>query len=61
MAARRGQPDGGTERGGRLSVYDGLASDAHPTAHLANLLDLASPLADRRRFIIQAVLLATIV
>ena len=44
-----------------IPVYDGLASDAHPTAHLANLLDLASPLADRRRFVVQAVLLATIV
>jgi ornithine carbamoyltransferase len=44
-----------------IPVYDGLAGASHPTARLVNLLDAASPVADRRCFIVQAVLLATIV
>jgi ornithine carbamoyltransferase len=44
-----------------IPVYGGLAAASHPTAELVDLLDAASPLADRRRFIVQAVLLATIV
>ena len=44
-----------------IPVYDGLAAADHPTAQLADLLDAASPIGDRRRFVVQAVLLATIV
>lgn len=44
-----------------IPVYDGLAGASHPTAQFVTLLDAASPIADRRRFIVQAVLLATIV
>ena len=48
----------GTEAG--VPVYDGIASQDHPTAKLAELLgDEASP-ADNRRFVLQAVLLSTI-
>jgi ornithine carbamoyltransferase len=43
-----------------VPVYDGIASQDHPTAKLAELLgDDASP-ADNRRFVLQAVLLSTI-
>ena len=44
-----------------IPVYDGLAAASHPTAQIVDLLDAASPIADRRRFVVQAVLLATIV
>ena len=48
----------GNEAG--VPVYDGIASQDHPTAKLAELLgDDASP-ADNRRFVLQAVLLSTI-
>lgn len=44
-----------------VPVYDGIASLGHPTARLAALLaDDASPI-DNRRFVLQAVLLSTIV
>ncbi len=43
-----------------VPVYDGVASQNHPTAKLADLLDGdASPL-DKQRFVLQAVLLSTI-
>jgi len=44
-----------------IPVYDGLAAANHPTARLANLLGGEVPIADRRRFVLQAVLLATII
>jgi ornithine carbamoyltransferase len=44
-----------------VPVYDGLASDGHPTARIAELLDSTVPLDDRRRHVLQAVLLRTIV
>jgi len=44
-----------------IPVYDGLAAADHPTARLAQLLGAEAPAADRRRFVLQAVLLATIV
>ena len=43
-----------------VPVYDGIASNTHPTAYLAGLLgDETSP-ADNRRFVLQAVLLSTL-
>lgn len=48
------------ERLGReagVPVYDGLASDRHPTACLADLLDAPAAHGDARKFILQAVLL----
>ena len=44
-----------------IPIYDGLATAHHPTADLAGLLDAESSLADRRRFVLQAVLLATMI
>ncbi|MBA2724094.1 MAG: ornithine carbamoyltransferase, partial [Methylibium sp.] len=44
-----------------VPVYDGLATPRHPTAKLADLLDGdAAASADKRRFVLQAVLLSTI-
>jgi ornithine carbamoyltransferase len=43
-----------------VPVYDALASAAHPTARLAELLGDAAAPADNRRFVLQAVLLTTI-
>ena len=43
-----------------VPVYDGIASQDHPTAKLAELLDSDSSAADKRRFVLQAVLLNTI-
>ncbi len=43
-----------------IPVYDGLALPSHPSADLAQQLVGDEPLADKRRFIVQAVLLATI-
>ena len=43
-----------------VPVYDGIASPAHPTARLAALLGGESSLTDKRRFVLQAVLLHTI-
>ena len=46
--------------GAGVPVYDGIASPQHPTARLAALLDPATPEADNRRFVLQAVLLNTL-
>ena len=43
-----------------VPVYDGVASPSHPTAKLINLLDGAALNSDKRRFVLQAVLLSTI-
>ena len=43
-----------------VPVYDALASPRHPTARLADLLDGDAASADKRRFVLQAVLLSTI-
>ena len=43
-----------------VPVYDGLASPDNPTAKVADLLDAATPPADRRRIVVQAVLLSTV-
>lgn len=40
-----------------IPVYDGVASKEHPTASLADTLSGAASPADRRRFVLQAVLL----
>ena len=48
----------GVEAG--VPVYDGLASPKHPTARLAALLEGNALLRDKRRFVLQAVLLSTI-
>ena len=40
--------------------YDGIASQHHPTAKLADLLGSDTPPVDNRRFVLQAVLLSTI-
>ncbi len=42
-----------------VPVYNGVASEDHPTAKLADLLGVASSAVDRRRFALQAVLLQT--
>ncbi len=44
-----------------VPVYDGLATPRHPTAKLAELLDGDAASADKRRFVLQAVLLSSIV
>lgn len=43
-----------------VPVYDGIASRNHPTARLAEQLDSGSPVADNRRFLLQALLLSTL-
>jgi len=43
-----------------VPVYDGLASQDHPTAYLADLLGGDTSAADNRRFVLQAVLLSTL-
>ena len=43
-----------------VPVYDGIASQDHPTAKLAELLGSDTSPADNRRFVLQAVLLTTI-
>ncbi len=48
----------GNEAG--VPVYDGIASQDHPTAKLAELLGSDTSPADNRRFVLQAVLLSTI-
>ena len=48
----------GNEAG--VPVYDGIASQDHPTAKLAELLGSDASPADNRRFVLQAVLLTTI-
>nr|HET7858171.1 ornithine carbamoyltransferase [Caldimonas sp.] len=41
-----------------IPVYDGLASERHPTARLAAMLDVAQPAA--RQLVLQTVLLSTL-
>ena len=48
----------GAEAG--VPVYDAIASQRHPTAKLEALLDGDSPAFDKRRFVLQAVLLSTV-
>ena len=43
-----------------VPVYDGVASPKHPTAKLVDLLDGDALKPDKRRFVLQAVLLSTI-
>ena len=43
-----------------VPVYDGVASKRHPTARLVDLLDGDASARDKRRFVLQAVLLSTI-
>jgi len=43
-----------------VPVYDGIASLVHPTALLTEQLDGDAPPADKRRLVVQAVLLSTI-
>ena len=43
-----------------VPVYDGVASQGHPTAKLAELLGGETSAVDKRRFVLQAVLLHTI-
>jgi len=43
-----------------VPVYDGIASENHPTAQLVGQLDGDSSLLDKRRFVLQAVLLSTV-
>ena len=44
-----------------VPVYDAIASQRHPTAKLDGLLGGDSPALDKRRFVLQAVLLSTVV
>lgn len=44
-----------------IPIYDGLASQAHASAELAVMLDGDEPQAEKRRRVLQAVLLATVV
>jgi ornithine carbamoyltransferase len=43
-----------------VPFFDGIATAAHPSARLATRLNGEAPLEDKRRFIVQAILLATI-
>jgi ornithine carbamoyltransferase len=43
-----------------MPVYESIASANHPTATLADRLDAASSEQDRRRFVLQAVLISTL-
>ena len=43
-----------------VPVYDGIATQHHPTAKLGALLEGDSPPLDKRRFVLQAVLLSTV-
>ena len=43
-----------------VPIYDGVASQKHPTAKLADLLDGDALNTDKRRFVLQAFLLSTI-
>lgn len=42
-----------------VPVYDGIATGEHPTARLAEQLDGGASLDDRRRFVLQSLLLST--
>ena len=43
-----------------MLVFEAIASATHPTARLADQLDAASSASDRRRFVLQAVLLSSL-
>ena len=43
-----------------VPVYDAVASQRHPTAKLDGMLGSDSPAPDKRRFVLQAVLLSTV-
>lgn len=43
-----------------VPVYDGVGSSGHPTARIADELDSSSSPEDRRRFVLQALLIGTI-
>ena len=43
-----------------VPVYEGLGSDHHPTAALAEALDGGAPLEERRRYVLQAVLVSSL-
>ena len=43
-----------------MPVYDAVASQRHPTARLADQLGPESPAEDRRRFVLQAVLIGSL-
>lgn len=43
-----------------MPVYDAVASQRHPTARLADQLGTESPAEDRRRFVLQAVLIVSL-
>lgn len=43
-----------------IPVYDHIASSKHPTARIVALLEGDAPLAEKRRLVLQAVLLGTI-
>ena len=43
-----------------VPVFDAIASQRHPTAKLDGLLGGDSPALDKRRFVLQAVLLSTV-
>ena len=43
-----------------VPIYDGIASQQHPTAKLADLLGADDSRLDKRRFVLQAVLLSTV-
>ena len=43
-----------------MPVYDAVASQRHPTARLADQLGSESPAKDRRRFVLQAVLIGSL-
>ena len=44
-----------------IPVYDGLASPSHPTVDLARQLTGDESLANKQRYVVQAILLATII
>ena len=44
-----------------VPIYNAVASQGHPTAKLDDLLGGDSPARDKRRFVLQAVLLSTVV
>jgi len=48
------------ERESGVPVYDGLASERHPTARLAALLDDGAPAGQARQLVLQSVLLSTL-
>jgi len=43
-----------------VPVYDGLASEHHPTARLTRLLDVGDPPGKLRQLVLQTVLLSTL-